>query len=193
MDDDIKCSIEAVDKRIDDMERHFLELRRTDQKNYDKAIEVAYEGVSERMAGFPEEYAKKPDMDGVKGALRKLEVDAIPKDLYEERHSAMSELIARLDRDKMPEGEFQAFVDRYRDDQEKARQQHEDAATERRAVAQGLAESTAAVAKALEVSQQRREGASEGVAATWKQMAVMFSGFGLVMGIIVVGANIAFQ
>ena len=193
MDEELKCLIDALNKRIDDVVDHLMELRNTDNKNYDEAIKVAYEGVRDRMEGFPEQYATKPDMDGVKEALQRLEKDAISREIYDTNYKALGELVAKADKEKMDEKEFQQFVQRYDSDQEKARQQHETAAQERRAVAQGLAASTAEVATTLAASQQRREGTSEGAATTWKQMAVMFSGFGLIMGAIVVAANIAFQ
>jgi len=193
LDDDIKCLIDALNKRLDDMHEHWMELRRTDLANQSEAIKVAYEGVSDRMKGFPQEYATQPDMKGVKEALQKLEKDAISREIYDSNYQALGDLVRKADKEKMDEKEFQQFVERYSSDLERQRQNHETAATERRAVAQGLAASTAEVATTLAAAQQRREGASEGVAATWKQMAVMLSGFGLIMGVIVVAANIAFQ
>jgi len=164
LDDEIKRIDDlrnAINKRIDDLRDEFLLLRETDRKNYDEAIRVAYEGVRDRMEGFPAQYATKPDMDGVKGALSKLEKEAIPREFYEERHSALQILINKLDKEKLPESEFQQFVENYRIQQDQAGE-------ERRAVASGLASSTETVANTLLASQERQKG----VNATWGRIIV---------------------
>jgi hypothetical protein len=178
LDDEMQCAIDAINDRIDDLKEHLRELRAADQE----AIKVALVPVTEKMQGFPEEYATKPDMDAVKEALQKLERDAISREIYEEQSKNLSDLVNRLDRDKMNEKDFQAFVAQYRDHAEAA-------AIERRAVAAGLAESTSVVAQTL----ANRDTAEQATAGTYKRLAAMI-GFAtglatLIISIVVLFAN----
>jgi len=166
----MRCAIDAINKRIDELKEHLRDLRAADQE----AIKVALVPVTEKMQGFPEEYATKPDMDAVKEALQKLERDAISREIYEEQSKNLSDMVSKLDRHKLDEKEFQAFVEQYRDHSEAA-------ATERRAVAAGLAESTSVVAATL----ANRESREKGVSATWKQMAAIVSTGVLIMSFVV--------
>src|SRR5687767_12418320 len=115
-DEQLRYVLDLMDKRIDDLRSHFSELRADDQR----AVEVAYAGVSERMQGFPAQYATKPDMDAARDALTKLERDAVSRDIYEERHTALQALISDLDRTKMSQQEFDTFVVNYRIDIERS-------------------------------------------------------------------------
>jgi len=144
----------ATNKRIEDMRAEFLRLREADNKNYDRAIEVAYEGVRDRMEGFPQQYATKPDMDSVKEGLQKLERDAISREIYDSQYKALDELVRNLDKGKLDEKEFQQFKDNQL-------VKDEEAANERRAVAAGLARSTETVAQTLAAREDRAEGAKE--------------------------------
>jgi len=172
----------ATNKRIEDLRAELLELRRTDNENHAEQVKVAYEGVRDRMQGFPQQYATKPDMDSVKEALGKLEKDAIPREIYEERNTALQELVQKLDKEKMSDQEFRTFVDNQR-------VKDEEAAKERRAVASGLASSTEAVATTLATRDARASGAS----ASWKQIAGIvalgITVLGFVLSIVVLASN----
>ena len=149
--DDLRNSI---NRRIDDLRAELLRLREADNKDYDRAIQVAYEGVRDRMEGFPQQYATKPDMDSVKEGLQKLERDAISREIYDSQYKALDELVRNLDKGKLDEKEFQQFKDNQL-------VKDEEAANERRAVAAGLARSTETVAQTLAAREDRAEGAKE--------------------------------
>jgi hypothetical protein len=149
--DDLRNSI---NKRIEDLRAELLRLREADNKDYDRAIQVAYEGVRDRMEGFPQQYATKPDMDSVKEGLQKLERDAISREIYDSQYKALDELVRNLDKGKLDEKEFQQFKDNQL-------VKDEEAANERRAVAAGLARSTETVAQTLAAREDRAEGAKE--------------------------------
>jgi len=149
--DDLRNSI---NKRIEDLRAEMLRLRDADSVAYQKAIEVAYEGVRDRMEGFPQQYATKPDMDSVKEGLQKLERDAISREIYDSQYKALDELVRNLDKGKLDEKEFQQFKDNQL-------VKDEEAANERRAVAAGLARSTETVAQTLAAREDRAEGAKE--------------------------------
>jgi hypothetical protein len=162
-DEQLRYVLDLMDKRIEDLRRHFSDLRSADQL----AVTVAYGGVSERMQGFPAQYATKPDMDGVKDALAKLEKDAVSREIYEERHQALQGLISDLDRNKMSQHEFDTFVVNYRIEIERA------------------AESARAIAGALASGTAQRAGAT----ATWKLQAALIATVATVIGILVVVGN----
>jgi hypothetical protein len=186
LEDELKCIFDALGKRIDDLRREFLLLREADRSSYDTAIEVAYQGVRDRMEGFPEQYATKPDMDGVKEALQRLEKDAISREIYDTQYAALDELVRRLDKDKMDEKEFNTFVTTQR-------AKDEEAANERRAVAAGLARSTETVAQTLAARDERQKGVTDtkrAIAVTRGQVvAIVSAGVG-VIGLISILANV---
>jgi hypothetical protein len=93
-----------------EVEKRFDDLREADRK----AVEVATGVLAERMAGFPEEFARRGD---VAQAL---------------------EMLQKMDKEKLPESVFTAFVDTYRIEQARA----DDA---RRTLADTLATATDAV------------------------------------------------
>jgi hypothetical protein len=162
-DEQLRFVLDLMDKRIEDLRRHFSDLRAADQL----AVTVAYEGVSERMQGFPAQYATKPDMDAAREALSKLERDGVSRALYEERHSALQGLVADLDRTKMTQQEFDTFVENYRIDMERT------------------AESARAIAGALASGSAQKAGAT----ATWKLQAALIATAATVIGILVVAAD----
>lgn len=77
---------------IREVEKRFDDLREADRK----AVEVATGVLADRMAGFPEEFARRGD---VAQAL---------------------EVLQRLDKDKLPTTAFTAHVDNYRIEQARA-------------------------------------------------------------------------
>lgn len=138
MDEELRCLIEAIEKRFD-------ALRASDNE----AVKLRHQEMAERLEGFPQQYATKPEMLEASRTLQKLERDTVAREIYESAHKVLEEYVARLDRQKMDESIFQTFLADYRREQEAAAQ-------ERRAVAAALAAST-----------ERREGST----ATWGQIS----------------------
>jgi hypothetical protein len=132
---------------IDAVERKFDALREADRE----AVKVAHADLSSRLEGFPQQFATKDQIEGAVSALQRLEKDAISREIYETQNKILDELVHKLEREKMDEKAFGAFVDNYRTEQETA-------ATERRAVAAALA---------------TRADRDSGRTATWKQIAAV--------------------
>jgi transcription initiation factor TFIIIB Brf1 subunit/transcription initiation factor TFIIB len=141
-----------------DLKDLFFALREADKE----AVRLRHADLTLRMEGFPQEFARKAEMVEASRALQKLERDSISREVYDAQHSALEDLVAKLDKDKMPEAVFQTFVLNYRLEQEAA-------ATERRAVASALAATV-----------ERREGSS----ATWRQIAGIVSVGVAVLGVL---------
>lgn len=160
MDEDVCRLLEAMEKKFDT-------LREADRE----AVKLAHADLSHRLEGFPQQFATKQEMENATNALQRLEKDSISREIYEQNHRALADLVARLDRDKMPEAVFQAFIDNYRIEQENA-------AVERRAVASALA-----------ASSSHQLGSS----ATWGRIAAVVIGATAVItalvGAVVVLAN----
>ncbi len=159
----IRLLAQAADARIDAIERRFDDLRQTDRD----AVRLAHQDLSERLKGFPQMFATRDEMVGANEALQRLEKNSVSREVYESRHEVMAELVNRLDREKMPEAVFQAFVDDYRIEQETA-------AVERRAVASALAAGT-----------ERQAGSQ----ATWKQIAAVVIFAVTVLTFVIILAN----
>lgn len=143
-DEQIRFLIERLDRRIDDLREHLADLRASDQL----AVKVAYEGVSERMQGFPQQYATKPEMEAARDALVKLEKDAVPREMYDQQHGAVVDATIKLDRGKLDESVFNTFQENYRIEQARA-------SAERRDVADVLARATDSVRQ--EIASERGE------------------------------------
>jgi hypothetical protein len=152
VDDELRCYIEAIEKRFD-------ALRLADRE----AVALAHADLSRRLEGFPQQFATKGMQEEASKALQRLEKDSLSREIYEQNHKALADLVLKLDREKLPESVFETFVSNYRIEQENA-------ATERRAVASALATST-----------ERRRGA----AGTWKQIAAVISLVLLVLSFVV--------
>jgi hypothetical protein len=125
LDDEVRCLIEAIEKRFD-------ALREADRE----AVRLRHAELSLRLEGFPQQFATKDEMRAASEALQRLEKDAVTREIYETQSRAMAEMVQKLDKDKLPESVFQTFVDNYR-------LSAENAAVERRAVASALASATA--------------------------------------------------
>jgi hypothetical protein len=167
MDEETLLYIRAVEKRLDD-------LRAADKE----AIRLAHADLSHRLEGFPQQFATKDELDAMRGVVGRLEKDGVSREIYETNHSALQDLVRRLEIEKMPEATFTTFVDNYRI-------QQEEAAIERRAVASALASATAA----SRAEGERRTGVTEGATASWKQIGVIGGLVIAVMSIVVVVAN----
>jgi hypothetical protein len=163
MDDELRCLIEAIEKRFDG-------LREADRE----AVRLRHDDLTQRLEGFPQQFATKDEMRGASEALQRLEKDAVTREIYETQSKALAELVQKLDKDKLPESVFGTFVENYRISSENA-------ATERRAVAAALASTT-----------DRRAGG----AATWKQIAAVVGSVGavlaLLLSVIILIANHSF-
>jgi len=130
---------------VQQTEKKFDALRLADLE----AIRLAHADLSKRLEGFPQQFATKQEMDSAAKDLQKLQKEALSREIYDQNHRILTELVNKIDREKLPESVFDTFIDNYRIEQDAA-------ATERRAVAGALATQT-----------ERRQGAS----STWKQIA----------------------
>jgi hypothetical protein len=153
------------DKRLEDLRRlldaHDLRLEQLRQADKE-AVRVAHEDLSERLKGFPQQFATKDEMKAVADVVTKLDKDTVSRELYDQRHTALAEVIAA----KLNESVFVTFVENYRIDQENA-------ASERRAVATSLATATA-----HEIGEKTGIGASAGL---------LVGGLGVLGGLITIG------
>lgn len=74
-----------LEKRLD------AEIKRTDDLRAADLLarSVAYEGVRERMEGFPQQYATKTEQDAIKDTASRLEKDSISREIYDTNHNAL--------------------------------------------------------------------------------------------------------
>jgi hypothetical protein len=93
---------DALKERIDGVERMLLALRVADLE----AIRVAREDVKERMAGFPAEYAKKSELDGIRETALRLDKTALPVKDYETAHNQLKDEI----NERLTKAVFEATV-----------------------------------------------------------------------------------
>ncbi len=123
--------IEAIYRIVGQVEKRFDDLRTTDRE----AVRLAHNELSSRLAGFPQQYATKVEMEQAAELLRRLENNVLSREVYEQRHLALSEEVDLLERDMLPRAVFDTFVENYRLDQTNA-------GIERRNVAEVLATAT---------------------------------------------------
>lgn len=94
MDEETRYLIEQLDKRFTELlnaeVRRLEELRAADQL----AVQVAWRGVSDRMQGFPQQYATKAEQDAIKETAIRLERDSISREVYEQRHTQLTSDVA---------------------------------------------------------------------------------------------------
>jgi transcription initiation factor TFIIIB Brf1 subunit/transcription initiation factor TFIIB len=163
MDEELRCLIEAIEKRFDS-------LREADRE----AVKVAHEDLARRLEGFPQQFATKQEATEASRALQRLEKDSLAREVYDSNHKALQEMVFKLERDKMPESVFVTFVENYRAEQENA-------ATERRAVAAALASST-----------ERRAGAAATWKQIAAVVGTGVGVLGLILTVVVLFANHTF-
>jgi len=120
--------IEAIYRIVGQVEKRFDALRETDRR----AVNLAHQELSLRLEGFPAQYATKVEAEQAALTLRKLENEAISREIYEGNRQAMLQTIATIDRDKLNRSVFDTFVENYRLEQNRL-------ADERRGVAEVLA------------------------------------------------------
>lgn len=123
--------IEAIYRIVGQVEKRFDSLRETDRE----AVRLAHEELSKRLAGFPQQYATKIELEQAALALRRLETSALSREIYDQHHLTLSEEVDALERSMLPRAIFETFVEQYRLDQDRA-------GIERRNVAEVLATAT---------------------------------------------------
>lgn len=123
--------IDAIYRIVGQVEKRFDALRESDRD----AVRLAHEDLSKRLAGFPQQYATKIEMEQAALALRRLENSALSREVYDERHQALTDEVNALEKNMLPRTVFDTFVDSYRLDQDRA-------GIERRNVAEVLATAT---------------------------------------------------
>ncbi len=123
--------IEAIYRIVGQVEKRFDALRETDRE----AVRLAHQELSLRLEGFPAQFATKSEVEAAATTLRKLETDAISREVYQQNHQAVLQSVGVLDRDKLNKTVFDTFLENYRIEIERA-------ASERRDVADVLAQAT---------------------------------------------------
>lgn len=157
----MRCLIEAVEKKFD-------ALREADRE----AVRLAHADLSNRLKGFPQQFATKDEMQAALQALQRLEKDAVTREIYETQSKALAAAVAKLDKESLPEREFQVFVENYRIEEANA-------AIERRAVASALATATA-----------REVGERTGVSMSAGLLIGGLAALGGIISIVVIAANL---
>jgi predicted helicase len=95
MDEEARCYIDKTEERLLAEVQRLDDLRAADQR----AVEVAQEGVQERMQGFPQQYATKQEQDAIKETAQRLEASSIDRKVYDQAMSHMREAIhAKLEK-----------------------------------------------------------------------------------------------
>lgn len=110
--------IAAVYRIVGAVERRFDALRETDRE----ALRIAASDLSRRLSGFPELYATKQDLADAARTLQRLEREALPRELYDQKHSILEDAVAS----KLSAAIFQGFAENYRVDQERNSAEHDD-------------------------------------------------------------------
>lgn len=123
--------ISEIYRIVGQVEKRFDDLRNADLL----ARSVAFDGVQERLEGFPQQFATKIEMEEAGRAVRRLENDALSREMYDQQRQALLQTVSTLDRDKLAKAVFDTFVENYRIEQDRA-------GTERRNVADVLATAT---------------------------------------------------
>jgi len=154
---------EETKNYLDLLERSLAALRDADAL----AVELRHSDLSQRLEGFPQQFATKEEMKSAAEGVAKLEKDAVTREIYEQQSKALSELVQKLDKEKLTEAVFQTFVENYQ-------RTAENDATERRAIAAALA-----------ASGERRAGA----AGTWKLQAGIVAAAVTIVSLIILLSN----
>jgi len=123
--------IAAVYRIVEHSEKRFDSLRATDRET----VRLAHDDLASRLEGFPQQYATKVEMEAAAIALRRLENTSLSREVYDQRHSVMSEEIDNLEKNMLPRAVFDTHVSQYRVDQERA-------ISDRREVVQNLVSAT---------------------------------------------------
>jgi hypothetical protein len=85
-----------LEKRVDAEVRRVDDLRSADQV----AVRKLSEDSQEKFAGFPIEYGRRSELEAIRETAVRLERDSLSREVYEERHEAMThELQRRLPRE----------------------------------------------------------------------------------------------
>jgi len=158
---------EETKRYLDQLESKWAELRKADAL----AVELRHADLSQRLEGFPQQFATKEEMKSAAEGVAKLEKDAVTREIYEQQSKALSELVTKLDKEKLSETVYQTFVDNYR-------RTAENDATERRAIAAALA-----------ASGERRAGAT----GTWKLQATIVTIAVAIITVVILLANNVFH
>jgi DNA phosphorothioation-dependent restriction protein DptG len=85
VNDELRCLIDTIKERLEAEIRRLDDLREADKL----AVEVAHEGVRERMEGFPQQYATKSEQDAIKETAQRLEKDSIAREIYDNAMAGM--------------------------------------------------------------------------------------------------------
>jgi hypothetical protein len=97
--DELKCLLDAIEQRWHD--RLNAEIRRIDDlRGADLlAREVAFSAVQAVMTGFPQEYARRGDLEGIRDKAITLDKETVKSEVYDQAHSNLETRVdQKLDR-----------------------------------------------------------------------------------------------
>lgn len=89
MDDELRYLVEKIEAcikdRIDSEVRRLDDLRAADLL----AREVAFEAVRAVMTGFPEEYARRSDLEAIRETAVRLDRESVKREPYDQAHTTL--------------------------------------------------------------------------------------------------------
>jgi hypothetical protein len=97
--DELKCLLEAIESKWSD--RLDVEMRRVaDLRTADLlAREVAFNAVQNVMTGFPEEYARRGDLEAIRDTAIRLDRESVKREPYDQAHATLEQRVDnKLDR-----------------------------------------------------------------------------------------------
>lgn len=112
-----KDIVAAIYRIVGAVENRFDSLREADRT----AVELAHSDLSRRLEGFPQQYATKVEAEAAAAAVARLEKDSLSREVYEQRHEALTNAVTKIEHDKLNESVFDTFVESYRREQQMAR------------------------------------------------------------------------
>lgn len=122
--DEYKDLIAAVYRIIGAEAKRFDDLRHADLE----AIRLAHQDLTLRLEGFPQQFATKEEMKAVSEIVQKLDRDTISREVYDQNHQTLVDLVNKLERGALERSVFSTFVENYRIEQERASRERADVA-----------------------------------------------------------------
>jgi len=85
----LRCLFETLDGRISSEVRRIDDLRASDLL----AREVAFEAVKSVMTGFPEEYARRGDLEAIRETAVRLDRESVKREPYDQAHQTLEQRV----------------------------------------------------------------------------------------------------
>ena len=86
---ELRALIHAVEQRIEAEVRRLDDLRKADLL----AREVAFEAVKTVMTGFPEEYARRGDLEAIRETAVRLDRESVKREPYDQAHQNLEQRV----------------------------------------------------------------------------------------------------